>query len=380
MAETIAKDFSTPEAKKYNAIKNFLYIAETLVLIMVLSAVTVLGLSIFLRAYLRMIFDSPIILNAGFFFLFSLCMSILFLPVELYEGFILEHHFKLSTQSFFNWLKDYGKKSAITFFIGLCIVESVYVLIAYLPSAWWLYAAIVWLFLTLFLTKIFPYAILPLFFKSKVLPEGALKERLYRLAATFSFSLSDILVLELSAKTNKANAMVTGIGTTKRIYVSDTLLKDFTDEEIELVIAHELVHNRNQDIYKHIFVSCAVSMVSFYCCDLFLNRAVAYFGYSAKNDIATMPLLLLLFITAGLCMLPLQNGFSRRLEVNADRGAIATTRNPKAFIAMMIKLGKKNLAEFQPHRLIEIFLYDHPPLWRRISYAQAMLKSTAMVS
>jgi len=377
MAENRLKDLSGSSAKRYNAIKNFLFVAETFLLVAVLLAFAVTGLSLFVRAYLRMFFAQPVVLNAVFFFLFSVGLGILFFPVELYEGFILERHFKLSAQSFLGWLKDYFKKGALTFLITLFIVECVYALLGPFSSAWWVFASLIWLVLTLFLTRVFPYFILPLFFKSRVLPEGSLKARLQRLAELFSFSLSAIYILELSAKTNKANAMVAGIGSTKRVYLSDTLLKDFSDEEIEIIVAHELVHNKNKDIYKHFLIAFLVSAFSFYLCDVFLGGAVAYFGYSAKNDIAALPFLLLLFVAAGVCAMPLQNGFSRRLEAAADKGAIEATANPQSFITMMKKLGAKNLAEFAPGRFVEMFLYDHPPLGRRIRMAEAMMRPAA---
>lgn len=155
--------------------------------------------------------------------------------------------------------------------------------------------------------------------------------------------------------------MVTGLGRSKRIYLSDTLLSDFSADEIEIVVAHELTHDKNNDIYKHILVSFIVSFFAFYVCDLVLSSSIDYFGYIAKNDIANLPLLSLLILIVSFIVLPFQNGFSRHLERSADTGSIKATNNPKDFISMISRLGQKNLADFSPSKLIELFLYDHPP-------------------
>lgn len=372
-------DQSNPQAKEYNVIKNFLFVANTFLVIGMFFVIAMTGLSIFVRAYMRLAMHNTIALNGACFLLLYAAMNLFLFPLELYEGFILEHQFKLSKQNFFNWFSDYLKKNAITFLFALIIVESIYALIQRFPSYWWAYASLLWLAMTILLTKVFPLVILPLFLKSRPLPEGDLARRLHRLAEQLHFKVSRIFILELSAKTIKANAMVAGLGESKRIYLSDTLLDDFSHQEIEIIVAHELTHNRNHDIYKQIFVSFAASMFSFYFCNFFLGRAVDYFGYIEKYDIANVPVLSLLIVVASIILLPLQNGFSRCLEENADAGSIKATNNAQGFITMMAKLGKRNLSEFRPHKAIEFFLYDHPPIASRIRMAQKFLHSETIL-
>ncbi|MFC1646237.1 M48 family metallopeptidase [Candidatus Omnitrophota bacterium] len=373
---------SSKTAKQYHKIKNFLFVVNLLISLLVLLISLVLGLSIFLRAYLRMYFSSIYILNCVFFLIFYLVIAILGFPLDLFEGFILEHRFKLSKQNLLSWLKDYLKKALISLLIAGIIVEFVYVFIGAFYNSWWIFAAFLWLLVTVIITRVFPSMILPLFFKSYPLEDNVLKKRLTALANKFNFNLSDILVLELSKKTIKANAMVAGLGKSKRIYLSDTLLSDFTTNEIEIVVAHELSHNKNKDIYKHILVSFIISIFAFYMCDVVLDRSIAYFGYIAKDDIANLPLLSLLILVVSFVVLPFQNGFSRLLEKNADIGSINATGNPRDFISMISRLGHKNLADFSPGRIIEMFLYDHPPISRRINLAKSFIplsqKTTCM--
>jgi STE24 endopeptidase len=362
------------EAKHYHRIKNFLFVINLAISLLVLLILLVLGLSIFLRAYLRIYINNNLVLNGAFFCIFYLGVVLLSFPWDLYEGFILEHKFKLSRQSLLSWFKDHLKKTLISLVIAGIIVEFVYVFIGKFYNTWWVFAALFWLLVSVIFTRVFPSSILPLFFKSRPLADIILRERIGRLSEKFNFKLSDILVLELSKKTIKANAMVTGIGRTKRIYLSDTLLSDFSTGEVELVVAHELTHNKNNDIYKHIFVSFAVSILAFYACDVFLGMSLDYFGYIAKNDIANLPLLSLLILVVSFIVLPLQNGFSRYMESCADIGSIKTTDRPKEFISMISKLGRKNLADFSPSRIAELFLYDHPPISKRIDLAKTFIK------
>lgn len=361
-------------AKQYHQIKNFLFVVNLIISILILIIFIVLGLSIFLRAYLRMYLSNSLILNGAFFATFYFILTFLSFPLDLFESFILEHKFKLSKQNLLSWFKDYLKKTLISFIIAGIIVEFVYIFIGNFYHSWWIFAAFLWLLITVLFTKVFPLIILPLFFKSHSLTDITLKERLGNLAEKFNFKLADILVLELSKKTIKANAMVTGIGRTKKIYLSDTLLSDFTVNEIEVVVAHELTHNKNNDIYKHILASFAISIFAFYVCDLFLNISLGYFGYISKDDIANLPLLALLILVVSFVVLPFQNGFSRYMERCADTGSIKSTGKPQEFISMISRLGRKNLADFSPSKIVELFLYDHPPIAKRISLAKQLIK------
>ena len=363
------------QAKHYNSIKNFLFFAHVILMACLLLFFVVVGFSAFLRAYLRMGVINVVVLNALYFLIFYGVMMIFFFPLEWYEGFKLEHQFGVSRENFLHWCKDYCTKNVLTFIMLLFLVELFYVLIGRFEHTWWICAAVVWLGVSVVLTKVFPLVILPLFLKSHPLPEGPLKVRLRNVAKQFEFNITDIFVLELSVKTSKANAMVTGLGRTKKIYLSDTLLTDFTEQEIAAAAAHELTHNKHGDLYKHLFVSFAVSIFSFYFCNLFLERGVFYFGYNAKDDIASLPLLMLLITLAGIIVLPLQNGFSRKLERDADRGALQATNNAHAFITMITKLGEKNLSEFSPNKALELFLYDHPSIHKRIAAAETFIVS-----
>ncbi|HQP92292.1 MAG TPA: M48 family metalloprotease, partial [Candidatus Omnitrophota bacterium] len=221
------------------------------------------------------------------------------------------------------------------------------------------------------ITRLFPKLILPIFFKPVPLSsESPLRSSIFELFKRFNIKLKDVYVLDFSRKTVKANAMVAGLGAAKQIYLSDTLVKDFTVAEVSAVLAHEIGHYVRHDTFKMVAVSLAGAFVSFWAADLVLRRIIPIFGFEGIFDIAALPLLLLVLITVGLVLLPLSNGFVRSLERSADLFSLKATRDKENFISMMTKLGERNYSDFSPSRITEIFLYDHPPIKKRIEMAK----------
>lgn len=164
MPEATAETQSPKKAKEYHQIKNFLFVVNLLVSLIVLLIFLVFGFSIFLRAYLRMYFVNELVLNGFFFTIFYLVITIISFPLDLFEGFILEHKFKLSRQNLLSWLKDYLKKTLISIIIAGVVVEFVYIFLGVFYKSWWIFAAFLWLLVTVIFTRAFPSIILPLFF------------------------------------------------------------------------------------------------------------------------------------------------------------------------------------------------------------------------
>jgi STE24 endopeptidase len=175
----------------------------------------------------------------------------------------------------------------------------------------------------------------------------------------------------LAGKTNKANAALAGIGRTRRILVSDTMLADYSEEEIEVVLAHELAHHVHGDIWKGIVFESALIVGGFYCASAALARFAGSAGLDGVADPAGLPLLLLASGAVSLLMVPAAHAMSRAYERSADRFALALTRNPGAFISAMRRLGAQNLAEEQPSRIVQWLFYSHPPMRERIAAAEA---------
>lgn len=311
-------------------------------------------------------------LRVGAYFLVLLAAStVLGLPLSFYSGFILPHRYGLSTQTFGAWVLDRLKGFAIGLPVELVAVEFVYALLAVTPDAWWLWTALAMLLFTVVLSNLAPVLLLPIFYKLTPLPDGDVKARALALAAKARTRVRGIYAMNMSSKTTAANAMVMGLGNTRRIIVGDTLLDHYTPDEIEVVVAHELGHQVHRDIPKLVAVETLSTLAGLYVVNLVLHAVVGHVPqYGGLADPATMPLVGAALGVFGLVILPLQNGFSRRVERDADQYALEVTRKPAAFISAMTRLANQNLAELEPSPLVEFLLHNHPSIGRRLAHGR----------
>ena len=149
------------------------------------------------------------------------------------------------------------------------------------------------------------------------------------------------------------------------------MLAEYSDDEIEVVLAHEIAHHVHGDIWKGILFDSALVFAGFYLASIVLRAAAAAAGLRGVDDVAGLPLLLLAAGAVSLVMVPVAHAMSRAFERSADRFALDLTRNPGAFISAMRRLGAQNLAEEHPSRLVRWLFYSHPPIRDRIAAAQA---------
>ncbi len=359
-----------PPAKKYRSLQTSVFLISLILNLFFLGFFFLSGFSVCLKKQAHSLFSHIFLANGLYLLVFYAVFYFLNLPLSLYEGFILEHQFQLSRQTFFNWLKDNLKKAALELILLLVVAGGVYFFLGRNQNYWWIFAGIFWLFLTLLLAKITPTVIVPLFYKYLPITNAELKKRIFSLFERCKIKIKDASSINFSQKTKKANAFVSGLGKNKKVVLSDTLLENFSFEEIEGVLAHELGHYLGHDILKLIIVNSGFTFLGFYITDRLLKKLLAVSGLSAIDDIAFLPVMALCLMLLGLVMLPVQNSFSRYLEKKADLFSLRLTRNKDAFIAAMQKLGKINLADLSPSRFIEIWLYDHPPIAKRIKLAE----------
>ncbi len=291
-------------------------------------------------------------------------------PLDWMRGFRIEHRFGLSTQGFGDWLKDYAKQLALGAAFGLAVVEALSLLLRRFPASWWAWAAAAWMISSIFIARVFPTLLIPLFYRQEPLKDSSLRQRLETLAVRCGTRVSGIFEVNLSRTTKKANACLCGMGKSRRVLVSDTLLSHYPPEEIEVVLAHELGHHRLNHIGILIAVSAVASGLSCLAVDRWAQGWMPRFGISGLSDLSALPLIGLGLFLAGLVLMPVTQGLSRRLERQADCFALEQTRNSAAFIAAMRRLGEQNLAEENPPQWVEWLLYDHPSISKRIAMAQ----------
>jgi STE24 endopeptidase len=293
------------------------------------------------------------------------------LPLAFYSGFALERRYGLSNETFAGWMRDQAKSFAIGLLLGSGAAELIYWLMRVSPDRWWLSGGALFTLLIVGLTNVAPVLLLPLFYSVKPLGRDALRMRLIALADRAGARVLGAYEWGLSDKTKKANAALAGLGGTRRILVSDTMLAEYSDDEIEVVMAHEIAHHVHGDIWKGIVFESALVLAGFYLASMVLRTMAAPAGLRSVDDVAGLPLLLLAAGAVSLVMVPVAHAMSRAFERSADRFALDLTRNPSAFISAMRRLAAQNLAEEHPSRLVQSLFYSHPPIRDRIAAAQA---------
>jgi STE24 endopeptidase len=291
------------------------------------------------------------------------------LPIEFYGGFALERRFGLATERFGRWLRDHAKASLLGLALGVLGAVFTYAVLRALPAWWWIAAAVAFSLVAVTLTMVGPILLLPLFYRSRPLDREALRTRLVGLAARAGVPAFDAYEWHLGDRTRKANAALAGLGATRRILVSDTLLSEYTDDEIEVILAHEIAHHVHRDIWKGIASEVILTFGSFLAASRVLSFAVPRLGLEGGADVAGLPVLLLAAIALSVAVLPALNALSRAHERRADRFALDLTRNPAAFTTAMRRLASQNLAESHPSRLTKWLFSSHPPIESRLDMA-----------
>jgi STE24 endopeptidase len=313
----------------------------------------------------------PLLTVVSYVVLLSLLNEIGSLPLGFYSGFFLEHRYGLSTETLRAWTADQLKSFGIGLLLAGAAAGLLYSCIRLSPDRWWLLAGGVFTLIIVGLTNLAPVVLLPLFYSVKPLDRDRLHARLLALAERAGAHVLGAYEWGLGSKTKKANAALAGLGGTRRILVSDTMLAEYSDDEIEVVLAHEIAHHVHGDIWKGILFESALILAGFYLASQVLVAMAGRLRLRGADDVAGLPLLLLAAGAVSVIMVPCAHAMSRAFERRADRFALDLTRNPSAFISAMRRLGAQNLAEEQPSRIVQWLFYSHPPVRDRIAAAQA---------
>lgn len=306
-----------------------------------------------------------------FFIIVMLVYELVGAPLAYFSGYVLPHRYGLSVMSVKSWLRDVVVGLALELALGIAALEAIYLLLATQPLAWWLWVALALLFFSVIMANLAPILLFPLFYKFHPVPEGDLTKRLLALAERAHTRVRGVYTFDMSSKTTAANAALMGLGNTRRIVLGDTLLKEFTDEEVEVILAHELGHHVHNDIWKSLALQSLLTLGGLYIVNVIFHWAVeTRHLYQGFADPATLPLLLALIALFGLLVMPLNNGFSRRVEYQADEYALQSTRMIEPFKSAMTRLANQNLAEAGASPLVEFIFYSHPTINKRLRHAE----------
>jgi STE24 endopeptidase len=291
-------------------------------------------------------------------------------PLGWYSGFALEQRYGLSRQTPSAWLVDHAKGSALSMLLAVAGVLLIYATILLASDWWWLAAGVAFAVVIVGLANLAPVVLLPLFFTFTPLDRESLRERLESLASRAGTRIVGVYEWALGTRTRKANAALAGLGHTRRILVSDTMLEQYSDDEIEVVLAHELGHHVHHDIWRAIALESLIVGLGFFAADRALSAFGPALGLRGREDAAGLPLIVAAVAAVSLVLMPIGLALSRRHERRADRFALDLTSNPTAFLTAMRRLGAQNMAEESPSRLTQWLFYSHPPLHERLAVAR----------
>ena len=365
----------SPQTRRYNRIRRWLGIADFILGAVVLVVLLATGWSGTLRDIALGDAAQNYVL-AVFLYVLMLMTITKLLGLGLdYYGFRLEHRFQLSNQRLRAWLWDEAKRFLVGLVLAAIVAELLYFIMRQAPQHWWLIAWAVFLGLFVLMAQLAPLILFPIFYKFEPLQNEELKARLVRLSKRAGTKVRGVYQWKLSEKSKKANAALTGLGNTRRIILADTLLDNYSPDEIEAVLAHELGHHAHRHIMKSIAVQAGTTLLGFWAANWVLHYAVDRLHmFETLSDFANLPLLVLVTTLLSFLLLPALNAYSRFNERQADRYAFQSIARVGPFISSMNKLAEQNLAERAPSRWVEWFFHSHPAISKRVQAAETWAK------
>lgn len=305
------------------------------------------------------------LVRIGYIVVFATGFFLLDLPSS-WVSFKIEHRYGLSNQNPTSWAKDELKGFLISLLLALAGLLLLFWTIA-VTDLWWVWSWLAFTVITIFMGFISPTVLMPLFYDFEPLEDDDLKERLEELANRARLDVLGVFNMEASAKTKKAIGALTGIGSSRRIILSDTMLENYSGEEIEAVIAHEMGHHKYHDIWFLIGIQSLLSLLGFYLIATFIDPVLGFFAL--ELNVSALPIILGMMELIMFVVSPVKNWLSRVRERAADGFSLDLVDNPSALGDALVKLSQQNLGNPAPPRLVELLFYDHPSGLRRVERA-----------
>lgn len=305
-----------------------------------------------------------------FVLVFNLGLSLLYLPLNFYRSFTVGHQFGLSTLTVSGWFGDWSKGLLLNLFLAGLTWTGLYGLMRWLPRRWPLPAGVALVFFTAVLVLLEPILITPLFYQVHPLEDNNLRARILALADRSQMQVDAVEVIDASSKTTEVNAYFTGFGGAQRIVLFDTLLRDYTPDQVEVVLAHEMGHWYYQHVLLMVLGVGATGWLGLFGLQWLLNRTWRWLGLTGPADIAGLPFVLAVFALVSYLALPFENGISRYAERQADHFALTTSQNPSAMAQLFEQFAVQNLSLVEPPAWEKLIFSTHPPLAERIRTAE----------
>lgn len=364
------------KSARYHRLRRRISLLDTIAQAIVLIGILFGGVSAAIRTSVEMTAGMGAAAAALYVIVLAAISEGVHLPFAI-ARLVLERRYALSRETARRWLVDHVKATAITLVCLTAAGVVVALLLRSIPTYWWLLSSIGFAATLVVIARFAPVWLMPVFYDIRPLDRPALQARLVDLAQKARTPVLGVFEWRLGDRTAKANAALVGIGRTRRVLVSDTLLAAHSDDEIETVFAHELAHHVHGDIWSALALETAIVTLGLYIADRVLQIATTAGTVNGKHDIAGLPLIVLTIAVVSIVCAPLANVLSRAHERRADRFALEATRNSTAFINAMRRLAAANLAEERPPRLVELLFHTHPSTAERIEAARTWASQRA---
>lgn len=319
---------------------------------------------------------SPLVRDLAAVATIYLFMTLLEIPISLYQTFVIEEKYGFNKNTIQQFCKDQLLSMTLVFLIGMPILALILWVMDSVGSLWWLLAWAILISVSLLMSWLFPTLIAPLFNKFIPMEDGSLKHRIQSLLQRCGFSSNGIFIMDGSKRSGHGNAYFTGLGSNKRIVFYDTLINSLDEEELEAVLAHELGHFKRKHVIKMLTASSALSLISLAILGWLINQDWFFsgLGVDVNSNAAALLLFMLVSPVFTLFMQPISAYFQRKFEFEADEFA---TQNAKAgkMISGLVKLYEENASTLTPDPLYSAFHYSHPPAAIRIAHIEEKMQS-----
>ncbi len=274
----------------------------------------------------------------------------------------------LATQPWPDWALDVAKAAGIGAVTAAIAGLVAVALIRRFPRGWWAPAAVLVIAYGVITIWLYPVLIDPLFNRFEPLRDGQLRQDVLELADRAGVDVGEVYRVDASRRTSAANAYVNGLGHSKRVVLYDNLINGFPRDEVRVVVAHELGHQKHNDLLRGLAWLALVAPAG-----TFLTQALAerLSGRSWARGPAALPAVALAITLVGLGLGSASNALSRQVEARADSFALDLTRDPADFIKFERRIAVRNISDPDPPVLLHLLFDTHPTTLERLGYGVA---------
>lgn len=362
----------SPLAIKYYRSGNFLWCIDQLWSLAIPALILCTGFSAQLKRFAQRIGKNRFFTFILYAFFFFLIVTILNFPLSYYMDFFRSHEYHLSNQTFDRWIILFLKSTVLSGILGLVLLSIFYLFIRKSPKRWWLYLGLLSIPVSIILQIIQPIWIDPLFNQYHAMKDKQLEKQILTLASRAGIEDSRVFEVDKSQDTTTINAYVCGFGKTKRIVLWDTIIKVLTPNELLFVVGHEMGHYVLNHLWIAVLFNSVLTLILLFLINLVSKQLIKKhsrrFGFKELKDIASLPLILLLYTIFSFIFTPVQNLFSQCIEHEADRFGLEITHDNHAAADAFLKLTSQNLGYPRPGKLFLLFRATHPSIGSRIDF------------